>query len=143
MRRATRRSLFVFVFAALAPSAGAAPPAADLFTTLASALSEGDAFAFMRPFDRAMPGVESLRANVTALVLRAEVLASLEITRDEGDDAHRSIEIEWYLRIRDKEETGSLTRRQETVKCRLEHRGKKWVIMAFEPLSLFAPPGVR
>ena len=123
---------------AFAPAAG--PSVTDPFTAMASALSEGDAYAFMQPFDRAMPGLEDLRANVAALLLQAEVLASLEITRDEGDSARRSVEIQWYLRIRDKEETGSLTRRQETVKCRLERRGKKWAITALEPQSLFAPP---
>ena len=112
----------------------------DLFTGMASALSEGNPIAFMQPFDRSMPGVQELRAYVTALIAQAEVLSSIEILSDEGDDAHRTVELDWFLQIRDREETGPVVRRRETVKCRLERRGKKWVVVSLAPLAFFAPP---
>lgn len=133
------RRRFLLACAVPLAAAAAAPEVMDVFTTLATALSEGNAVAFMRPFDPAMPGVEKLRTDVTALLLRADVLASLEFRSDEGDDARRTVTIDWLLQIRDKEPTGRLVHRRETVKCRLERRGKKWVITSLEPAGFFAP----
>ena len=131
------RRRFLLACAVPLAAAAAAPEVMDVFTTLATALSEGNAVAFMRPFDPAMPGVEKLRTDVTALLLRADVLASLEFRSDEGDDARRTVTIDWLLQIRDKEPTGRLVHRRETVKCRLERRGKKWVITSLEPAGFF------
>jgi hypothetical protein len=124
------------LLAALASGA----PVTEIFTTLAAALSDGNAVAFMRPFDAAMPGYGSLRANITALVAENEVTSSLEFLGDEGDDAARTVRVDWLVQIRGRGETGPLVRRREAVTCRLERRGKTWVITSMEPRTLFVPP---
>ena len=132
------RLLPLVVCAAALIAADTGSPAVDLFETLTSALSSGNAVEFMGHFDPAMPGCDRLRADVTALLLRADVLASVDFLSEEGDQRHRNVQVDWFLQIRDKEQSGVLVRRRSTVKCRLERRGKKWKIVAMEPLTLFA-----
>jgi hypothetical protein len=105
---------------ALAPGA----PVTEIFTTLAAALSDGNAVAFMRPFDPAMPGYGSLRANVAALLAEADVTSSIEFLDDDGTDDARTVRVDWLVQIRGKADTGTLVRRREAVTCRLERRGK-------------------
>jgi hypothetical protein len=59
----------------------------DVFTELASALSEGNPVQFLKAFDRSMTGYRMLEADVTALLGQAEVQSSIEILSDEGNGA--------------------------------------------------------
>ena len=107
----------------------------------ASGLSDGDAEAFLRPFDAAMPGFEALRADVHGLVERAEVLSAVELLADEGDEARRAVEADWTMRIRERSLGSRVVERRRTLKFRLERRGKRWTITGLEPAGFFAPPG--
>jgi len=44
------------------------------------------------------------------------------------------------LEIRGKTRAICYVRRQSTIKCRLERRGRKWRIVSLEPAGSFAPP---
>ena len=112
----------------------------DLFTQLASALSAGNPVEFMQPFDRAMRGYETLQAEIAGLLLQTEVHSSIELLSDEGDAVARSVELDWFLQIVEKNDTGGVTRRRERVRCRLTKPKKKWQIVSIEPLAFFAPP---
>ena len=64
----------------LAAAARAAPSrVSEVLGVLASGLSDGDAEAFLRPFDAAMPGFEALRADVHGLVERAEEIGRAHV----------------------------------------------------------------
>ena len=115
----------------------------DLITDLASALSEGNGLAFLDHFDHAMPDYQKLEQNILALTAQNEVSAAIDILKQEGDDNSQTIELDWFLQIRSREDNGPLDRRRETVKCRAEHKKKKWKIVSIEPMALFAPPQVR
>jgi hypothetical protein len=115
-------------------------PVTEIFTSLAAALSDGDATAFMRPFDPAMPGYGSLRANVAALLAQADVTSLIEFLDDDGGEDARTVRVDWLVQIRGKGDAGMLVRRREAVTCRLERRGKKWVITSIGTQALFAPP---
>ena len=97
--------------------------------------------AFLEAFDPAMPGYRDLRDNITALLRNADVQSAIELESDEGNGQSRTMELDWLLRIRPEADAMASTRRQQKVKCRLEKTGKKWRIVSFEPLALFAPPG--
>jgi murein L,D-transpeptidase YcbB/YkuD len=133
----TRRALLLIPFAARL-QADSAQQVWDLFTSMASALSEGDASAFLNAFDPAMPGYEALRVGVTALLREAEVQSSIELVEEEGDDGSRAVD--WLVHIVDRQDGAVAERRQERVKCRVEKSGKKWRIASLEPLQFFAPP---
>lgn len=137
-----RRRGFLLGVTALPLARAAEPRVADLFRTLASALSDGDAAAFLRPFDPAMPGFEALRRDIHALVSQAEVLSSVELLAEEGDEARRAVEADWTMQIRERRESGRVTRRRQIVKFALERRGNRWVVTAVKPAAVFAPPSV-
>ena len=84
--------------------------------------------------------VESRAIDQRAISRQAEVQSSIEVVENEGDDRRRSLELDWILRIR-REQEATPGRRQQRVKCRVEKSGKKWRIIALEPLEFFAPPG--
>jgi len=112
----------------------------DLFTDMASALSEGNGFAFLTHIDHSMPDYEKFQQNILALVDQAEVLSAIDLLKDEGDDRTRSVEVDWFLQIRSREQSGPLVRRREIVNCRLARAKKKWKVTSLDPVSLFAPP---
>lgn len=134
-----RRAL-LFGLAAWLPARAGEPRMIDVFTDMAASLTDGDAAGFMRPFDPAMPGVEALRARIVALVAQTEVLSSIGFHSNEGDGASRAVELDWTIQLRERREAGRVFRRRQAVKCRLERRGNRWRITAFEPAELFAPP---
>ncbi|MGA2723761.1 MAG: hypothetical protein ABSG79_15295 [Bryobacteraceae bacterium] len=135
----TRRALLMVPFAARL-RADSAQEVWDLFASMASALSAGNAIEFMNACDPAMPGYEALRASVTALLNEADVQSSIDLVEEEGDDRSRSAELDWLIHIVDRDDNTVAERRQERVKCRVEKSGKKWRIAGLEPLQFFAPP---
>jgi len=135
----TRRALLLVPLAARL-RADSAQDVWDLFASMASALSAGNAIEFMNAFDPAMPGYEALRASVTALLSEADVQSSIELVEEEGDDRSRSVELDWLVHIVDRDDNTVAERRQERVKCHVEKSGKKWRIAGLEPLEFFAPP---
>ena len=135
----TRRALLLVPLAARL-RADSAQQVWDLFTSMASALSAGDASAFLNAFDTAMPGYEALRDGVTALLREAEVQSSIELVEEAGDDGRRTVELDWLVHIVDRQDGAVAERRRERVKLRVEKSGKKWRIAALAPLEFFAPP---
>jgi hypothetical protein len=112
----------------------------DVFTAMASALSEGNGLAFLDRVDHSMPDYEKFQRNILALTEQYEVLSAIDVIKEEGDDHAQTAELDWILQIRSREETGPLERRREIVKCRLERQKKnKWKVVSIEPLSFFAP----
>ncbi len=130
-----------FLAALAAPlMAGTEQEVLDLFTDLASALSEGNGLAFLDRVDHSMPDYEKLQRNILALVEQNEIVAAIDVLTDEGGDHTRAAQVDWLLQIRSREETGPLVRRREIVKCRLDRVKKKWKVASLDPISLFAPP---
>jgi hypothetical protein len=135
-----KRRVFLIAGTALALRADDAGDIWDLFTNMASALSDDRPDEFMAAFDRAMPGYHTLEMDVTALVTAYEARSSIELVSEEGDSLARRVELDWFLEIVEKQDTGGVTRRREVVRCRLMKEKKKWRINSFEPLSFFSPP---
>lgn len=112
----------------------------ELFTALASALSEGNGLAFLGHFDHSMPDYEQFASNILALTEQNEITSAIDVITDEGDDRTRRVAVDWIVQIRSRAESGPLVRRREIVKCRLEREKKRWKVTSLAPLSLFAPP---
>jgi hypothetical protein len=92
-------------------------------------------------FDHAMAGYGQLEANLKALTSIWVVEPALQLTSNEGGDDRRSLEIDWVMTLTSPLDGGRSLRKEETVKCVVEKRGKRWLIVAFTPLEIFAPPG--
>jgi hypothetical protein len=130
-----------FLAALAAPLlAGTEQEALDLFTALASALSEGNGLAFLDRVNHSMPDYEKLERSILALVAQNELVAAIDVIENEGDEQTRAVQVDWLLQIRSREETGTLVRRREIVKCRLDRVKKKWRVASLDPISFFAPP---
>jgi hypothetical protein len=112
----------------------------DLFGAMAGALSEADPETFLRAIDPSLPDYGRFAASVRALALQDDLSSSLEIVKQEGSDAVQVVELDWLLEIRGKDQSHIFQRRQSTVKCRLERKGRKWRIVSLDPQSFFAPP---
>ncbi len=130
-----------FLFALAAPLvADTRQEILDLFTEMASALSEGNGLAFLDHTDHSMPDYEKFQQNILALVEQAEVLSAIDLLKEEGDDRTRSVEVDWFLQIRSREQSGPLVRRREIIKCRLSRAKKKWKVTSLDPAGFFTPP---
>jgi hypothetical protein len=94
---------------------------------------------FMQAFDPAMPGYAQLQDTITGLEQSGDVESSVDLLTNEGDDAVRTIVVDWSLNLISKDTNVESLRRRTTVTCTLRKRGKSWRITAIDPLTLFAP----
>jgi hypothetical protein len=139
----TRRTFFLTMGASAAGAAFAADAQQqvfDLFSKIASALSDDDPAMFVEAVDPSMPNFQDFRRDVTALTDLADITNSIEILSDTGDDTHRAEELDWFLEIVGKSDPHPVERRRGVVKFRLERKGKKWKIVSIDPPRFFGPP---
>jgi hypothetical protein len=138
----TRRLLTLLLLfpAAACLAADAETETRDLIASAARALSAGKVELFLDAFDPAMPGFGKLRDHVAGLTGGFDVGCNIEIARNEGDAAERTLTLDWILTMEHKDNSPGAAQRQKTVKCRLKKTGKKWRIVSFDPLDLFAAP---
>ena len=138
-----RRRAFFAVVLVPALAADAAREVYELFESMANGLSQGDAAPFVDALDPAMPGYRDLAANVRALAAQAEVQSAIEVLTDTGDATHRDVQLDWFLQITLRSDPMNLARRRQIVKCKTVKQGKKWRIVALEPVAFFAPPKIN
>jgi len=119
------------------------PPTLKLLTQLAARLSDGNFPGSLEVFSKAMPGYQDLVANLGALVGQYDVICTIEIREESGDEAHRKAETEWFLQLRSKQENGPTERRTVTVRLETERAKGKWRITSMLPQSILAPPQIR
>jgi hypothetical protein len=135
----TRRTALLIFCAAPSLAADPAQEAWEVITTLAAALGRGDAGEFLAACDSGMPGYETLRASVSALVAQAEVESGIDPAENSGDDRARNVVVDWQLQLVDRSGLQRVIRRRENVKLLLEKRGRTWKVGRIEPLGFFAP----
>ena len=111
----------------------------DLLTQAAAALSEGNVVDFLQAFDRSMPGYPMLETNVSALVREYQVRSSIEPLVEDGDNRSRTIMLDWFMELVERQDETNITRRRERVHCRFVKNGKKWKIASLDPIAFFAP----
>jgi len=142
--------LFASALAAQGPQPSPEPRAdvVKLFEDAAAALSSENPKDFLDYFDDQMTGYSTLSEEVLALVSWAQVTSSIKFMSDAGDDSKREVELDWQLGVEGKranrgQQDGQRAQGEErraAVKCRIEKRGKKWKITAFEPIDFFKFP---
>ncbi|HEV2202343.1 MAG TPA: hypothetical protein VGR73_21200 [Bryobacteraceae bacterium] len=111
-----------------------------VFADVAEALANDDASGFLDQFDNNMPGYADLRANVEGLLNANEVISTVEAISDQGEDGKRSLELDWLLALNEKNAVGGRKEtRRGVLKCSVERRGKRWKIVALEPIDFFRP----
>jgi len=132
----------LMLFAATLAFADTTQELIDVFGSMSAALSEGNPAVFLRAIDPSAPDYAALARNVNALANQNELTCSIEIVKQEGDGRAQTVELDWLLEIRGKNQSRVFLRRETTVKCKLERRKSKWRVVSLEPTSFFAPPDV-
>jgi hypothetical protein len=149
----TRRMVLLSSLASLACNkplrADSAQQVWDLFGGMAASLSAANPQEFLTAFDKTMPGYQKLSDNVTALVHEFEIQSSVEFDKNEGDDQKRVVEAEWLMILRPLQNSNltqphsevlASDRREQVLKCTVAKQGRKWKMVALEPVEFFAPP---
>ncbi len=131
-----RRRLFLLLPLAARLWADSAQQVYDLFDKIATALSASEPTGFLEGFDRAMPTFEKLARYVQAITSQSDVVSSIDVLSNEGNDQERTVELDWLLQLSGE---GQTVRRRQTVKCRVRREKKKWKIVSLEPVEFFAP----
>jgi hypothetical protein len=134
-----RRALFLAICGTLL-AADAGQQVFDLFTKIAAELSADNPMVFLEAVDHDMPHFQDFQSDLMALTGQADVANSLDVVSDQGDETHRTEELDWFMQIVSKSESRPVEQRRAVVKFRLERRGKKWKIVAIDQLHFFAPP---
>jgi hypothetical protein len=112
------------------------PAPLKILSTLASALSEGNAVAAMAVFDKNMPDYQTISTNIGALTSQADLTCSIDPVEQINDE----VEVDWFLMIRSKEENGPTERRQVRVKITTVRVKNTWKIKAISPITILNPP---
>ena len=111
----------------------------NLLGNMAANLANDNPAGFMAGFDKTMPDYDKLRASIDALVAEAQITSEIEPVKDEGDDARRSVDLDWTMQIRSRVMAGPLVQREQIVRAEFVKEKKHWRIVAVRPLEFFAP----
>jgi hypothetical protein len=112
----------------------------DVVSNMANALSTVNAPKFMDAIDKSMPEYDKLKSDVAALMNQTEVTSSIEMLQEDGDEAKRTVDLDWYLEVRSLSPDGPIERRREIIHCELLRKDKKhWKIVLLKPMEFFAP----
>jgi hypothetical protein len=114
----------------------------QLASRAADGREENDIPNVLSRFDPAMAEYSEVEVNVRGLASAWLVEPALQLTSNEGDDDRRSLEIDWVMTLTNPLDNGRSLRKEETVKCVIAKRGKKWLIVSFAPLTLLGPPAL-
>jgi hypothetical protein len=131
------RLLVGFLLAALLTAFGQnrPPEQMEVFRAVTEALANQDTDAFLDKFDSKMPLYDKLRDEIRDLFGRAQEIGStIDVITDEGSEQKRMLELDWLLKIDNAEP------RRQIVKCQVEKQGKKWKIIALDPVEFFKAP---
>jgi hypothetical protein len=108
-----------------------------LCAELATDLANGLASAFLKRFDRAMPGYEELRRDVEALVASADISASIEVRETKIENDRAQLEADWYLQVKLKRDLLKVRQKRELVRLNLRRNGKRWLVESLAPPDFF------
>ena len=141
---ATGLRIFGQALLALAFAAGLpAQEPADPVHRAAEALGKGDFAGFTAAFDASTPALARIRADAAELMRQTDAQSTIRPAGESGSGDSRILQLDWELRIADKDTTGGTTFRRTAVTCHVAPRGGQWRITEFEPRDFFRPPNVR
>jgi hypothetical protein len=136
MNRA-RRALIAGLLSSVFAFADSKTDVADVVTGLVTALAGDNVAGFFKLVDSGMPGYAKLRSQIDSLIGRAQVSSSISILENEGDDARRTMSLDWYVEIRSRGIGDQTEPRRRTVRCVMAKSGKGWKVIELDPAGLF------
>ena len=113
--------------------------ALDLIASMTAALSDDDAPAFLKELDKSMPGYDRIEHAIPELLDQGPIACSVQPLTDAGDDSRRTLDLDWYMEIRNVSETAPIVRRRGIIHFRIEKHDKHWRVTSLDPVSFFDP----
>ena len=137
------RLLILFLLLRLPLLGDAEQDITEVVSTLASALSANNPQLFLKTLDHDMPAYRDLEHDLTALANDTLIGCSIELIGNSGSETAQQADLDWYMVLSSKQDENLIERRRTKVSVKLEKRGKKWVVTAFNPVSIFAQMTTR
>ena len=125
--------LLLFPLAAQPPTDSTPKDVQTLIRETAEDLSNEDSRGFLDHFDPKMPGYEALHYEIEGLLAQPDVISTIEIVTDKGDNQQRELELDWVLKVETERP------RRQVVTIRVKKQGKKWKITMLDPVEFFKP----
>jgi hypothetical protein len=97
----------------------------------------------MKSLDRDMPGYRQIEQAVNALAGDTLVTCSVELISTSGTPSAQSADLDWYMSLKSQQDENLIERRRTKVTIKIEKRGKRWIVISFSPISVFAPMTAR
>jgi hypothetical protein len=110
----------------------------DWLGELAARLSEDDPEDFLHAFDKELRG--RIASNVRGMLQGWEVASTVDILSITGEGDRRTLELDWFLRLKPRSLVGATTERRERLAMVLKRAGKGWLILDLKPADFFSPP---
>ena len=82
-------------------------------------------------------------AAVTGLLNEVTIDSSISPIQNSGSEDQRTLEVDWSMRLVERNDVEQVSQREATVKLRLERQHGKWKVTAWEPADLFRPLSAR
>jgi hypothetical protein len=133
------RLLILLLLFRLPLAADAEQDITDVVSTLASALSDNNPELFLKTFDHGMTEYRQLEHDITGLAADTLIGCSVDLIANSGSATAQQADLDWYMVLTSKQDQNLIERRRTKVTIKIEKRGKKWVVIAFGPLSVFTP----
>jgi hypothetical protein len=136
--------LLVFILLSQAPVLGdAEQDITGVVSTLATALSENKPELFLKTLDHDMQGYGQIEHDLTGLANDTLISCSIDLIGNSGSATEQKADLDWYMVLKSQQDENLIERRRSKVTVRIEKRGKKWIVTAFSPASIFAPMTAR
>jgi hypothetical protein len=137
------RLLILFLLMRLPLWGDAEQDITDVVSTLASALSGNNPELFLRTLDHSMAGYREIEHAVNSLESASLVSCSIDLIANSGSATAQQADLDWYMVLSSKQDDNLIERRRTKVTIKMEKRGKKWVVTAFSPVSIFDPMSAK
>lgn len=109
----------------------------DVLAGMATDLSAGNVSGFMKATSVEMPGRDALQQELVGLTSAFDVTSSLQVMSASGDDARKTLQVDWYLAARSRTDNAVMVQRRETLTVVMGLRGKRWLVEKIEPVAFF------
>ncbi len=110
----------------------------DWLGELAARLSEDDPEDFLHAFDKELRG--RIESNVRGMLQGWEVASTVDILSIAGEGDRRTLELDWFLRLKPRSLVGATTERRKPLNMVLRRAGKAWRVVDLTPIDFFSPP---
>ena len=133
------RLLLLLLISRLPLWADAEQDITEVVSTLASALSGNSAQRFLKNLDHDMPDYRQIEHDIHGLIADTLIGCSVDLIANTGSETARQADLDWFMVLSSKQDENLIERRRTKVTVKMEKRGKRWIVTAFSPMSIFAP----